>query len=234
MLRSLFTQTPSGRYVFIACFLVFVACLIAGFSIDTKSMGVNLLAGVGCMALGVPVAIWVVDRYVKHVARERWSRVGNVTYRAIAAHLCDAMAQVFGAFALNDCRPMTPILEGRDEPDHRTIEGLAALASILREVPDPGNNDLSEKAIVYYEENTWDFDQLCDSLLARVVEYSDEREQDLIDALIEFDFVRRAFHTSIVAHKQIVTGGVFVHVAELVDASANVYRALLRHWNPAV
>jgi hypothetical protein len=144
--------------------------------------------------------------------------------------MCDAMARVFVGFELSDCRAMTPILDGRDQPDPRTIEGLTALASLLRKVPDPSSNDLSDKAIVYYEENKWDLDQLCESLLPRVVECSDE--QDLIDALTELDFVRRAFHTSIIAHRQVVTGGVYVHVAELVDASAGVYGALLNHWKP--
>ena len=105
---------------------------------------------------------------------------------------------------------------------------LAALASLLRAVPHPGNNDLSDAAITYYENNKWDLDQLCDSLLSRVIEYSDE--QDLIDALIGLDGVRRALHTSIIAHKQVLTGGVFVHLAELVDAGGNVYRSLLDHW----
>jgi hypothetical protein len=193
-------------------------------------MEVNLLAGIGCVALGVPVAVWIVDRHLKNIARARWLRVDNLTYRAIAAHVCDAMAQVFVGLELNDCRPMSPILEGRDRPDPRTLEGLAALASMLRNVPNPGNNDLSDQATVYYEGNKWDLDQLCESLLARVVEYSDE--QDLIDALTELDLVRRAFHTSIIAHRQVVTGGVFVHVPELVEASARVYRALLNHWTP--
>ena len=228
MARSMFTQVSDGKCVFTACFLVLVACLVSGLFLDPKSMGVNLPAGIGCMALGVPVAIWIVDRYLRHIARTRWLRVDNSTYRAIAAHICDSIAQVFVGLELNDCRPMAPILTGRDQPDSHTIEGLTALTSILREVPDPGSNDLSDKAMVYYEENKWDLDQLCESLLARVVEYSDE--QDLIDALIELDLVRRAFHTSIVAHKQAVTGGVFVHVPDLVDASAGVYRALLNHW----
>lgn len=88
-------------------------------------MGVNLLAGLACTALGVLVAIWVVDRYVRHVARLRWSRVDTLTYRAIAAHLCDAMAQILvDTPVLRDLRPMTSILEGRDKPDTRTIEGL--------------------------------------------------------------------------------------------------------------
>jgi len=192
-------------------------------------MTMNLLAGFACAGLGVLVAIWVVDRYIRNTARMRWSRVDVLTYRAIAAHLCDAMVQLLiDTPVLRNLNPMTSIQEGRDRPDARTIEGLTALASMLRAVPNPGNNDLSDAAIAYYEGGRWDLDQLCDSLLPRVIEYSDE--QDLIDALIEFDSVRRALHTSIIAHKLVVTGGVFVHLAELVDASSNVYRSLLNHW----
>jgi hypothetical protein len=139
------------------------------------------------------------------------------------------MAQVLvGVTVLCDLRPMQSILEGRDKPSAETIEGLAALATMLRAVPNPGNNDLSDVASTYYEDNKWDLDQLCDNLLSRVIEYSDQ--QDLIDALIELDGVRRALYTSIIAHKQVLTGGVFVHMAGLVDASANVYRSLLNHW----
>lgn len=164
------------------------------------------------------------------MSREQAAPTSTLTYRAIAAHLCDAMAQVFVGLGLNDCRPMTLILEGRDVPDARTVEGLSRLAAILRAIPNRGSNDLSDKAAGYYEENKWDLDQLCTDLLARVVQLSHGQEQDLIDALMGLDLVRRAFHTSIIAHKQVVTGGVFVHVADLVDASAEVYRALLRRW----
>jgi len=166
---------------------------------------------------------------MRHAARMRWSRVDVLTYRAIAVHLCDAMVQLLiDMEALRNLSPMASIQEGRDKPDARTIEGLSALASMLRALPHPENNDLSEAAITYYENSKWDLDQLCDSLLSRVIEYSDEH--DLIDSLVELDGVRRALHTSIIAHKQVVTGGVFVHLAELVDASANVYRSLLNHW----
>jgi hypothetical protein len=120
-----FIRGRTGWYIVAACIPVLVGCLIAGFSLDAKSMGVNLLAGLACTALGVLVAIWVVDRYVRHVARLRWSRVDTLTYRAIAAHLCDAMAQILvDTPVLRDLRPMTSILEGRDKPDTRTIEGL--------------------------------------------------------------------------------------------------------------
>lgn len=214
------------------CALVAMVCLAAGLLLDPKSMGVNLLAGIVCTALGIPIAIWVIDRYLKHVGRRRWSRVETLTYRAIAAHLCDSTVEILiGMDVLKDLRPMAPIQEGRDKPDARTIEGLRALATLLRAVPDPENNDRSDAAIECYNASKWDLDQLCDSLLPRVIEYSDE--QDLIDSLIELDAVRRTLHNAMIAHQVVVTGGVFCHLPELVDASAQVYGALLNHWKPA-
>lgn len=228
-LRSTFIRGRTGQFIVFGSIVILVACVAIGFSIDPKSMAVNLLAGFACTGVGVLVAIWVVDRYIKHVDRARWSRVDVLTHRAIATHLCDAMVQLLiDTPVLRNMGPMTLIQEGRDRPDARTIEGLAELAAMLRAVPNQGNNDLSDAAITYYEGDKWDLDELCDSLLPRVIEYSDE--QDLIDSLIEFDSVRRALHTSIIGHKLVVTGGVFVHLAELVDASANVYRSLLNHW----
>jgi hypothetical protein len=231
-IRRAFLSNPIALATVLACVFIAAICLAIGFQIDAKSMSVNVLAGLVCIALGIPIAIWIVDRYLKHIARRRWSRVDTLTYRAIAAHLCDSAVEILiGIDVLNDLRPMAPIQEGRDRPDPQTIEGLTALAKLLRAVPNPANNDLSDAAIECYKASKWDLDQLCDSLLPRVIEYSDE--QDLIDALIELDTVRRTLHNSMIAHEQIVTGGVFHHLPELVDASKQVYRALLNHWKPA-
>jgi len=230
-IHGAFLSNPTALKLVLACAFVAAVSLAAGLQIDPKSMGVNLLAGLVCTALGIPIAIWIIDRYLKHIAHRRWSRVGTLTHLAIAAHLCDSAVEILiGMDALNDLRPMAPIQEGRDKPDAQTIEGLGALASLLRAVPNPGNNDRSDAAIECYKASKWDLDQLCDSLLPRVIEYSDE--QDLIDALIELDSVRRALHNSMIAHQQIATGGVFHHLPELVDASARVYAALLNHWKP--
>lgn len=220
-----------GLWLALGCVVVAAICLAIGLRLDTKSMSVNLLAGLVCIALGIPVAIWIVDLYLKHIARRRWSRVDTLTHRAIAAHLCDSAVEILiGMDVVSDHRPMMPILEGRDRPAAQTIEGLGALTNLLRAVPNPENNDLSDAAIGCYKASKWDLDQLCDSLLPRVIEYSDE--QDLIDALIELDTVRRALHNSVISHQLILTGGVFHRLPELVDASAHVYGALLNHWKP--
>jgi|SRR5579864_4877113 len=221
-----------GLTLAFVCLVIFLVCLAVGLRLDAKSMTVNLAAGFVCTAVGIPVAIWIIDSYLKHTARRRWSRVDILTYRAIAAHLCDSAVEILiGIDVLNDLRPMPDIQEGRDKPDPKTIEGLSALAKLLRATPNPANNDLSDKAIECYKASKWDLDQLCDSLLPRVIEYSDE--QDLIDALIVLDGVRRTLHNSMIGHEQVVTGGVFCHLPELVEASAQVYTALLNHWQPA-
>ncbi len=157
-----------------------------------------------------------------------------LTYRAIAAHLCDAMAQILVDLALNDCRPMTSILEGRDVPDLRTVEGLSSLSSLLRATPNPGSNDLSDKAAEYYEHNEWDLGQLCGDLLVRLIQSGRPHEEDLVEALVALDLVRRSVQTSIIAHRQVVTGGVFANLPDLVDAGADVYRSLARHWKAAI
>lgn len=222
-----------GLTLAFGCSVIALVCLVLGLRLDAKSMAVNLLAGFVCTAVGIPVAIWIIDGYLKHIARRRWSRVDILTYRAIAAHLCDSAVEILiGVDVLNDLRPMPFIQEGRDKPDAKTIEGLSALANLLRAVPNPENNDLSDKAIECYKANKWDLDQLCDSLLPRVIEYSGE--QDLIDSLIGLDGIRRTLHNSMIAHEQAVTGGVFCHLPELVDASAQVYGALLNHWTSSL
>src|SRR6266853_1884229 len=139
-IRGAFLSNPLALKLVLACAFIAAICLVTGLQIDAKSMSVNLLAGLVCAALGIPVAIWIVDRYLKHVARRRWSRVNALTYRAIAAHLCDSAVEILiGMDVLSDQRPMMPILEGRDKPNAQTIEGLGAMAKLLRAVPSPGN-----------------------------------------------------------------------------------------------
>ncbi len=224
-----FVRGRPGRYLFAACAFTVATCVALGLLLAPRSMAVNLLAGVASIALGVPVAIWIVDRYIRYLGRSRWSRVEELTHRAIAAHLCDATVEaLIGTSALRDHRPMALILGGRNRPDARAPEGMATVAGMLRDAPNPSDNDVSDDVVRFYEENRWDLDELCDRLFSRVVEYSGE--QDLIDALAALDVARRALHNSVVAQKTIAVGGIVSNLADFVDASADVYRTLLSHW----
>lgn len=85
----------------------------------------------------------------------------------------------------------------------------------------------SDVAIQFYNVVRWDLDQIQDVLTPRVIESS--TDQKLLDTLIEFDEARRELHHAIIAHQQVVTGGVFSNVLMLVEASINVYQAILEH-----
>jgi len=228
-LRIAFIRDRAGLSIVAACILILFFCLIAGFRVDAKAMSVNLLAGVACTSLGVFVAIWVVDQYVRYVSRLRWSRVESLTCSTIAAHICDAMVEVvIGTSFLHDQRPMDSILKGRDKPHVKVVEGLTDLASMLSTKADSWSNDTSDSVVDVYEMIKWDLDQLCEDILPRVIEYSGE--QDLIDKLIELDRARRALRNATVVHKKISIGGIVSSLVEVVDACANLYQSLLRHW----
>jgi hypothetical protein len=221
----------SGLTLALGCFVIVLVCLAVGLRLDAKSVIVNLTAGLVCTVVSIPIAIWIIDRYLKYTARRQWSRVDTLTYRATATHLCDSAVEILiGMDVLDDLRPMENIQAGRDKPDPKAIEGVSALSNLLRAVPNPANNDIYDKAIECYKACKWDLDQLCDSLLPRIIEYSDE--QDLIDSLILLDGFRRTLHHSMIGNELAGTGGVFYHLPELVAAVAQVYGTLLSHWNP--
>jgi len=51
---------PIALAVVLACVFIAAICLVTGFQIDAKSMSVNVLAGLACIAFGIPIAIWIV------------------------------------------------------------------------------------------------------------------------------------------------------------------------------
>jgi hypothetical protein len=73
-------------------------------------------------------------------------------------------------------------------------------------------------------------DQIQTVLTPRVMQSS--TDQELIDALIEFDDARRRLHNSIIGHKLICTQSVFPDVLSLVQSSEHLYQALCRSWEP--
>lgn len=70
-----------GLTLALGCFVIVIVCLVVGLRLDAKSMIVNLTAGFVCTVVSIPVAIWIIDRYLKQTARRRWSKVDILTYR---------------------------------------------------------------------------------------------------------------------------------------------------------
>jgi hypothetical protein len=201
-----------------------------GFLVDPQGFLGNLLSEVTGIFIGIVVALLVVDRYTALHQENQWARVRNLTYRAIAAHLCDLAAEVFIYFPVHDNRPMRSISEGRDKPSPDAITGMAKLVSQLRQLPEAVNKNqsMSDLAVEFYEAIRWDLDQIRDVLTPRVVQSSND--QAVIDALVEFDNARRRLHNAVAVHTRIVTHGILPDVINLLEESQALYAGLCEYW----
>ena len=74
----------------------------------------------------------------------------------------------------------------------------------------------------------WDLDQIRDVLTPRVVQSSND--QQIIDALVEFDDARRKLHNAIIVHKRIVTHSVFPDTIALLEQVQSLYGILCDKW----
>lgn len=212
--------------------LVFIATVfvLAGFKIGGKDFADNLLADFAGIAIAILVGFFLVDRLAEHRREQQWAKVRNITLGAIAAHLCDVASNLYIYFPIRDHRSMGAILIGRKIPNYETTRGFENLLEQLRSLP---NNISKEKstsdvAIEFYQAVTWDLDQIQSVLTPRVIQSS--TDQALIDALIEFDNVRRKLHNSIIGHKLVITHSVFPNVLSMVEASKHLYQTLCKSW----
>ena len=183
-------------------------CVVVGLSIDAQSMKVNLLAGFACTGVGVPVAIWIVDRYLKNVDRARWLRVDVLTYRAIAAHLCDAMVQlIIDTPALRNTGPMSLIQEGRDRPDTARSKGCPNWQPRCVQCQIKGTT-ISPMPPLNTTTTTNGTSINCAIACCRVSFNTQMSQTESIHSS-DLDGVRRTLHNAIIGHKLVVTGGTY-------------------------
>lgn len=197
-----------------------------GILINACSFLENILPEMVGIFASVIISLFIVDKYIEQQRKQQWDRVRNLTFQALAAHLCDLTTEVFMYFPVIDINLMTPIIEGRDRPNPLTISAMEDLISQLSELPSAvsAEKSTSDLSVEFYEAIKWDLDQIQDVLTPRVVQsYGD---QQIIDGLIEFDDARRKLHNAIIVHKQITLHTVFPDTLELLNQALNLYKLL--------
>jgi len=227
-----FFGTRFGKWLLFGSIIVIVVTVVSGLFIDKGGFPGNLLAEITGLALGVLATVLIVERFLQHQRKERWKRVRNLTYFAIANHLCDLVTEIFTYFPLDDHRPMSAIIEGRNHPNPLTIKAMEELISQMKDLPEAVSPEksTSDIAVDFYEKIRWDIEQLRNVLLPRVIQSSED--QALIDKLTEFDNRARDLYNSILIHLEAVTHSVFPSVRNLVESAKSVYSELLLVWNP--
>jgi hypothetical protein len=128
---------------------------------------------------------------------------------------------------------MAPIIDGRNIPASNATKAMREVASQLRSIADGPSHEksLSDYAVDSYDEIKWDLDQIQAVLTPWAIR--SHADQIIVDALIQFDGVRRQFHNAIISHKLIVTGTPYPALVLLVEASADLYETISQSWHPA-
>ncbi len=154
----------------------------------------------------------------------------NVTFRAIAVHLCE----IVGSLCIHYHRGLnyelfSPFHKGHANPlDLEILDSFPSVLDELRALPSAITRDksTSDIAIDFYESVKWDLDQIQSVLTPRIL--NSTATQSLLASLIAFDEAHRELRHSIIGHKIAVTHAVFPRVIELVEKAGDLYRELLR------
>lgn len=219
--------------VSIICALLVVLSIGLGVLVSEKpgEFLVNLLPGLAEISGGLLITLLIVDSLVRHYEKRRWDKIRDATYKAITAHLRYIVCDMLFHFPVRDHSPLSLISAGPDHPYTDTINGMAELASLLRQLPDEvtAEKSTSDLSVELYEQLQWDLDQIQYVLTPRVIQSSDD--QRVIDSLIEFDTTRRSLHNAVIAHKQILIGGVLPDMIALLEQAQTLYSVLCEQWD---
>jgi hypothetical protein len=217
----------------VVAFLVTAVSILVGFKVDQPFLS-NLLSELAGIGLGVIVGVYLVDAWIRQDRQVRWSKTRNYVLGSIASHLSDFSVDVLTYMPIKDHRPMSAIIDGRNQPNPSTISAIKEVSAQLRTVtnsPSPTKHR-SDYVVELYENSRWDLDQIQRVLTPLVIQ--SEADQELIDILMSFDMARRDLHNDIISHKLIVTDAAFPALIKLMDMIADVYRIVAKYWRPIV
>jgi hypothetical protein len=211
--------------------LVTVAASLWGLALDRWDFVSNLLAELAGLTLAFVIGLLVFDRLAERRRAGQWARVRILTIRGIAGRLAGAFTTAF-IHLHTELDTMIAIQGGADKPSSEALAGYRDLASemaartdTVRGRPDKSTSDL---VIDFYEAAQWDLDQIQLVLYPRVIESS--ADQQLIDALADFDEARRNLHDRIIGHKLSYTHAPLPACVKLFQSGERLYRALCGAW----
>ncbi|TMI75964.1 MAG: hypothetical protein E6H05_05225 [Bacillati bacterium ANGP1] len=179
--------------------LVLAFSAVLGLLLDSKGFGVNLLAGLVILVVGIGTTLFVIDRYQEFHRKERWAKTQAFTLNAIAVHLGEITGSLFLHYPLSS--QAVSLFNVHSTPrDPALLNAFDAILEELRQARKVTAKDesSSDAAVGYYEALQWDFAEISNVLIPRVLE--SPADQSLIDSLVAFDGARRELRHAIIAH----------------------------------
>ncbi len=195
--------------------------IVSGFLFSTKDYAINILAELAGLFIGIIIVILLVDRLTEHQRRKRWAQVSESTHRTIGHHLNNIVLELFNHFSLCDHYAIAAIIKNRDQS---SIQMVNALNNIIAQIKDllQENKISNLSATDYYNAIKWDVNQIRFDLIPRVMQSSDN--QNLIDALVEFDDTMQDIQTAVVMQKQFKDTNILYHIIPLIETIQNIYK----------
>ncbi|MEO0091578.1 MAG: hypothetical protein ABIK61_02555 [candidate division WOR-3 bacterium] len=197
--------------------------IVSGFLFSSKDYAINILAELAGLFISIIVAILLVDRLTENQRRKRWARVRELTHRTIAHHLNNIILELFNHFPLPDYRAITTIVKSCDQPNPKIIDVLNTTIRWIKDLLER-NKIPTSSAADYYNAIKWDVNQIRFDLIPRVMQSSDN--QNLIDALVEFDDTMQDIQTAVVMQKQFKDTNILYHIIPLIETIQNIYKYL--------
>lgn len=193
-------------FIFISLSLILI---IVGFIYDTKEYTINILAEITGLFLGIIAAILLVDRFTENQRKKRWTRVRILSHRTIANHLSNILLELHNYFPQLNQPVNEPQLDRLIPQLQQAFLNHQITAESIRE---------------YFNSIKWDISQIRLDLMPRVMQSSDN--QELIDALIEFDDVAQDLHKCVIIKKRIIEPDVYNNFMRLLEKIRDINQLL--------
>ncbi len=216
------------KYISLKTFILLLTTLallliISGFFYDTQGFVSNILAEITGLFLGIVVAILLVDRITENQRKKKWERVRQISHRTIAHHLNNIVLELFNHFALTKDNSIITPLNNTDLSDtyqkpnlNKVIQQIKKLMALEQIQP--------ESVRAYFNAIKWDIAQIRSDLMPRIIQSSDQ--QELIDALIEFDDLMQDLQSMLIIKRQIIQPTFYLTFEQVFEKINDIYKLL--------
>ncbi len=204
--------------------VLFVAII---YTIDPVGYVSQLTAECFGSLIAVIATVSIVEWFLIYQRQRQWGRVRGMTANAVANQLCEVASDFYRCFGIKEQKYVETILNCQNVPNEATLRDYTEFVERIRKLHTRVDNDksISDASARFYDEATWNLDQIQTVLMPRVMQSASE--QKFIDALVHHDEARRALHLAVVRYKKgIITNGVYPKVVDLLDRSRELYEVL--------
>lgn len=214
---------PSWSWLIVLGALSIVVVLGVDIFARPEGLSVNLLAGLAGLGAAVLIAMLLLPAFEKHVRRQRWERVRQVTYAAIARRLCRVAAEMSFRVQTADMKRIVAIGYGSRKPSTEALKALRELA--------PYASSLSALAAAeVHDAIQQHIEHIRDVLVPRI--YQSSEDQSVIDSLAEFEASTSEFEWRVETHRRerLTDKQLTDALMDVIEMAATAYESMLGKW----